>query len=65
MPIGQIQGREMISPLLNQKVTFRGIVTGVIEDQNTRGRVFTRFLLKTYRVLKMGIPCHQMGSPYS
>ncbi|HCB49120.1 MAG TPA: hypothetical protein DEP47_06270 [Chloroflexi bacterium] len=58
MPIGQIQGREMISPLLNQKVTFRGIVTGVIEDQNTRGRVY-------YTVFAQDLPGFEDGDPVS
>ena len=58
MPIGQIQGREMISPLLNQKVTFRGIVTGVIEDQNTRGRVY-------YTVFAQDLPGFEDGDPLS
>jgi predicted extracellular nuclease len=58
MPIGQIQGREMISPLLNQKVTFRGIVTGVIEDQNTRGRVY-------YTIFAQDLPGFEDGDPLS
>lgn len=36
-PIGEIQGRGEFSPYVNQMVSFRGVVTGVYEDRNTRG----------------------------
>jgi endonuclease/exonuclease/phosphatase family metal-dependent hydrolase len=38
--IGEIQGVGDISPFLNQLVTFRGLVTGIIEDQNASGVIF-------------------------
>lgn len=38
--IGQIQGVGTRSPLLNQRVHFNGIVTGVQEDRNSRGATF-------------------------
>ncbi|HSM55443.1 MAG TPA: lamin tail domain-containing protein [Candidatus Sulfomarinibacteraceae bacterium] len=38
--IGVIQGRGDRSPLVNELVTFRGIVTGVQEDRNARGVIF-------------------------
>lgn len=39
-PIGVIQGEGPSSPYLGQIVTFRGIVTGVQEDRNSRGAIF-------------------------
>lgn len=39
-PIGAIQGDGDVSPYLDQVVTFRGIVTGVQEDRNSRGAIF-------------------------
>ncbi|MFW6042252.1 MAG: lamin tail domain-containing protein [Chloroflexota bacterium] len=38
--IGVIQGQGDRSPLINQMVTFRGIVTGMQEDRNARGVIF-------------------------
>lgn len=40
LSIGQIQGATDESPLFNQYVSFRGVVTGQYEDQNTRGDVY-------------------------
>ncbi len=40
LPIGQIQGESDESPYRNQVVAFRGVVTGIHEDQNTRGIVY-------------------------
>lgn len=40
MAIGMIQGHTDVSPLLNEIVTFEGVVTGLLEDRNTRGAVF-------------------------
>ncbi len=37
-PIGAIQGQADVSPLINQVVTFRGVVTGFYEDRNTSRR---------------------------
>lgn len=43
--IGQIQGREDASPFLDHQVGFRGIVTGIREDQNAAGiRYYTFFV---------------------
>ncbi len=39
-PIGAIQGDGDVSPFLDQVVAFRGIVTGVQEDRNSRGAIF-------------------------
>lgn len=38
--IGQLQGVGTRSPYLNRRVHFNGIVTGVLEDRNTRGVIF-------------------------
>ena len=40
LPIGAIQGRDDVSPYVNQIVSFRGVVTGLYADQNTRGVTF-------------------------
>lgn len=58
MPIGQIQGRERVSPFLGSKVTFRGIVTGMIEDQNTRG-------IRYYTIFVQDLPGFEDGDPLS
>ena len=39
-PIGTIQGSGEFSPYVNQMVAFRGVVTGVYEDRNTRGTTY-------------------------
>jgi hypothetical protein len=45
LPIGEIQGRGETAELLNQVVTFQGVVTGWIEDQNVAGtRFYTIFV---------------------
>lgn len=40
LPIGTIQGEGDVSPLVNEVVTVRGIVTGVYEDRNASGITF-------------------------
>ena len=40
LPIGVVQGSGSESPYLNRFVTFRGVVVGRYEDQNTRGDVY-------------------------
>ncbi len=39
-PIGTIQGNGAVSPLINETVTLRGVITGVQEDRNARGVTF-------------------------
>lgn len=39
-PIGEIQGDGNTTPYLNQLVAFRGVVTGMMADQNTAGTIF-------------------------
>lgn len=40
LPIGTIQGSDDASPYRGDRVRFRGIVTGLQEDQNTRGVIY-------------------------
>jgi uncharacterized protein len=40
LTIGAIQGAGDVSPYVNQIVTFRGVVTGIHEDQNASGTVY-------------------------
>lgn len=61
LPIGQIQGRGMISPYLDQKVTFRGIVTGSIEDQNTLGRRYYTIFAQDLQGFEDGDPLTSDG----
>ncbi len=45
LSIGQIQGSGQVSPYLSETVKFRGIVTGIREDQNLQGvRYYTLFV---------------------
>ncbi len=45
IPIGQIQGREFESHYLDRFVSFRGVVTGILEDENARGtRFYTMYV---------------------
>lgn len=56
LPIGQIQGRGAESAHRDQVVRFRGIVTGTLEDENSRG---TRF----YTVFVQDLPGSEDGDP--
>ncbi|UCG24179.1 MAG: hypothetical protein JSW55_18985 [Chloroflexota bacterium] len=56
MPIGQIQGRGTESEYLERFVSFSGIVTGILEDENSRG---TRF----YTVYVQDLPGLEDGDP--
>ncbi len=38
--IGEIQGSGDVSPFINQTVSFRGLVTGTLEDRNMAGVVY-------------------------
>lgn len=55
-PIGRIQGQAGVAELLNQTVTFQGVVTGWIEDQNVAG---TRF----YTIFVQDAPGTEDGDP--
>ncbi len=55
-PIGEIQGDDNTTPYLNQLVAFRGVVTGVMADQNTAGTVF-------YTIFVQDLPGDEDGDP--
>ncbi len=55
-PIGDIQGATAVAALLNQTVTFRGIVTGIYEDRNASGTTF-------YTVFVQDVPGFEDGDP--
>lgn len=56
LPIGQIQGSGAKSPFVNQEVTFRGVVTGLMEDRNAAGLIF-------YTVFVQDVPGAEDGDP--
>ncbi|MEZ4512730.1 MAG: lamin tail domain-containing protein [Chloroflexota bacterium] len=55
-PIGTIQSRRDASPLLNQTVTFRGIVTGLHADRNASGITY-------YTLFVQDLPGTEDGDP--
>lgn len=55
-PIGHIQGEGEVSPLLDQVVTFRGVVTGFYEDRNTAGVTY-------YTLFVQDLPGYEDGNP--
>ena len=56
LTIGAIQGHEGESPYLNRFVTFRGVVVGRYEDQNTRGDVYHTLFVQS-------LPAESDGDP--
>lgn len=56
LTIGAIQGGAAESPYLNRFVTFRGVVVGRYEDQNTRGDVY-------YTLFVQSLPGESDGDP--
>lgn len=58
LPIGQIQGEGSESSYRDRWVRFRGIVTGYLEDQNSRG---TRF----YTLYVQDVPGSEDGNPHT
>ncbi len=56
LTIGAIQGGAAESPYLNRFVTFRGVVVGRYEDQNTRGDVY-------YTLFVQSLPGESDGNP--
>lgn len=55
-PIGAIQGAGDVSPLVNQLVTFRGVVTGVMADRNAAGVTF-------HTIFVQDLPGREDGDP--
>ncbi len=56
LPIGAIQGAGDVSPFVNQIVTFRGVVTGIHEDQNASGVIY-------YTLFVQDLPGQEDGDP--
>ena len=54
--IGEIQGAGPVSPVLNQVVTFRGLVTGLMEDQNASGIIYYTIFIQDMPGLEDGDP---------
>jgi len=46
LSIGSVQGQGNVSPFINQIVSVRGIVTGVLEDRNEQGAIFYSFFMQ-------------------
>ncbi len=58
LPIGAIQGRQDVASHVNQTVSFRGVVTGFLEDQNERGAIF-------HTIYVQDLPGHEDGDPHT
>jgi uncharacterized protein len=56
LPIGAIQGSGHVSPYVNQIVSFRGVVTGIHEDQNASGTIY-------YTLFVQDLPGSEDGDP--
>ncbi len=56
LPIGHVQGEGDASPLLDQVVTFRGVVTGFYEDRNTAGVTY-------YTLFVQDLPGYEDDNP--
>ena len=55
-PIGVIQGAGAKSPFVNEEVTFRGVVTGIFEDRNSKGVIY-------YTAFVQDVPGAEDGDP--
>ena len=56
LPIGAVQGAGEKSPFINQAVTFRGVVTGIFEDRNSKGVIY-------YTAFIQDVPGSEDGDP--
>lgn len=56
LPIGAIQGSGDVSPYRGDRVSFRGVVTGIQEDRNTRGVIY-------YTLFVQALPGEDDGDP--
>jgi uncharacterized protein len=61
LPIGAIQGPGNVSPYVNQIVTFRGVVTGIHEDQNASGVIYYTFFAQDLPGMEDGDPATSDG----
>ena len=59
--IGELQGRGNVSPYVNQIVSFRGVVTGSYEDQNTAGTIFYTLFVQDLVGFEDGDPATSDG----
>lgn len=60
-PIGEIQGSGDVSPLINQIVAFRGVVTGVMADRNAAGITFHTIFVQDLPGMEDGDPATSDG----
>lgn len=63
LSIGTIQGRDGVSPFVNQRVTFEGVVTGWHEDRNTSGITFYTLYVQDLIGREDGDPTTSDGIP--
>jgi uncharacterized protein len=63
VPIGSVQGRGDVAAAINQEVTVRGIVTGLLEDQNAQGVRFYTFFIQDVPGTEDGDPSTSDGLP--
>lgn len=63
LTIGAIQGNGGVSPLVNQAVTFEGVVTGWHEDRNTSGITFYTLYVQDMVGQEDGDPTTSDGIP--
>lgn len=56
LPIGVIQGRGDRGAMVNERVRFRGVVTGVVEDRNAAGVIY-------YTLFVQDVPGEEDGDP--
>ncbi|MFO7540371.1 MAG: lamin tail domain-containing protein [Chloroflexota bacterium] len=61
LPIGAIQGPGNVSPHINQIVSFRGVVTGIHEDQNASGTIYYTLFVQDLPGLEDGDPATSDG----
>ncbi|RMG99289.1 MAG: hypothetical protein D6706_05755 [Chloroflexi bacterium] len=60
-PIGTIQGNGRTTPRIGERVTFRGVVTGIYIDRNSRGDVFYTFFVQDLPGMEDGDPSTSDG----
>ncbi len=54
LPIGQLQGTGVVSPYVNEFVSFEGVVTGFHRDQNASGVIFHTVFVQDARRKRCG-----------
>ncbi|MCA9973675.1 MAG: lamin tail domain-containing protein [Anaerolineales bacterium] len=60
-PIGALQGDGDVAPAVNQVVTFRGVVTGLLSDENAAGVLFHTLFLQDVPGSEDGDPATSDG----